>query len=155
MTSAPSWNVGQLGVCPALLEAAVSRRSGTKQRSETLDRVEALLMRGIVTDIPGNLSHLLVARWLAEDGKYERARSILRRMDPMSYLLPGPEAWRMIGQLSTRLGDTTSAIDAYQRFLNLRKAAEPGPYADQVRQARVELARLGGKEVERYHVFRN
>jgi hypothetical protein len=155
MTSAPAWNVGQLGVCPALLEAAASRRSNAKRRSETLDRVEGLVLRGIVTDMPGNLSHLLIARWLAEDGKYEGARTILRRMDPMSYLLPGPESWRMIGILSTKLGDTTSAIDAYQRFLNLRKDAEPGPYGDQVREARAELTRLGGKEVERYHVFRN
>jgi serine/threonine-protein kinase len=139
---APGWRVGNLGICPLLLEAWLDRRPGQRWTSPALDRLEPLLLGGIITELPHNLTYLMAARWRAEQGDTVRALRLLRRFDPMAYQVTEPARWRLEGHLAAAVGDTAGAVRAYRRFLEIRDQPDPGPMEAGVREVRAALAAL-------------
>jgi hypothetical protein len=106
------------------------------------DRIAILPFRARIVGLVG-VEHLVLARAWESRGDYRRAASAAR------LILEGQGApsiaratgARMEGRLSLLAGDTTGAIAAYQRYLDLRRDAEPVliPQRDSVR---AELAKL-------------
>ena len=139
----PGWRVSRLDLCPLLLEAALEwRDDAPPARTPALDRVEALLRAGPQAEMPGNLAHLMVARWRELQGRYADALSLVRQRDPMAWPLTAPAAWLAEGRLATQAGDTTGAIRAYEHYLALRDQPDPGPIAEEARWVRARLSEL-------------
>lgn len=139
--AAPAWRVGRLELCPILIEAGVAQlRSNI--RSAQLTKLEALLLKGTMSETPGNYAYFLAAKWLEAGGEQRAALSMIHHMDPASNWLVGPVAFRMQGRIASTLGYRSEAIGAYERLLALRPNPEPGPMADDIHNVRMELANL-------------
>jgi hypothetical protein len=76
-----------------------------------------------------------------QDSTGRELTSVLGR-DPMSGHLVEPAAWRFEGRLATRVGDTTAAIHAYTRFLEIRDQPDPGPLSEERREVQRHRAAL-------------
>jgi hypothetical protein len=142
---APNWGVGKVDLCPLLLEAALGRGMPSS-RSPAIDRVERLLLRGVMAEQPGNFANLIVARWREAQGDYKSALTVIRRRDPMAMHLAHPASWRLEGRLAALVGDTAGAIHAYTRYLEIRDRPDPGPMAEEARAVRAHLAALTARK---------
>ena len=139
---AQGWRVGNFDLCALLLEAWLDRRPGGAWTSAPLERLERVLMGGALTELPGNIAYLIVARWREEQGDARRALAVIRRRDPMSMQVVHPASWFLEGRLAIAAGDTAGAVYAYRRYLEIRDMPDPGMMTDDVRVARRQLARL-------------
>jgi hypothetical protein len=84
----------------------------------------------------------MAARTRESQGLHRRALALIRRRDPMSLHVVEPASWFLEARLAAQVGDTAGAVRAYTRFLEIRDRPDPGPFAEQVRQARDRLAAL-------------
>ena len=144
---------GFFSACAGLLEAWRLRVVGLPG-TEALLAYDSLVRQGPLRHGPtGSLEptqNLLLTRWLREDGDYERALRAARRgrsSTPfqavvlndgfdMAYL-------REEAPLHALVGDTTAAIEAYERYLTFREEAS-GPWALQLDSVRAEYLALTG-----------
>jgi hypothetical protein len=138
----PGWRAGRLDVCSLLLESELDQLARRQAKSAALDRLETVLLQGILTEAPGNLAYLMAARTRESQGLHRRALALIRRRDPMSLHVVEPASWFLEARLAAQVGDTAGAVRAYTRFLEIRDRPDPGPFAEQVRQARDRLAAL-------------
>jgi len=141
--------VGPLDVCPLFLEAQLDRRKNPRAPSPALDSLERLMRRGVGNNLPGDIANLFIARWRSEQGDLRSALEAVRRRSRIRgfawlpiYTLPIPAFWREEGRLAALVGDTTSAVRAYTKYLRIRDDPSPGPMAAEVRRVREHLAQL-------------
>ncbi len=134
-----------LGACAATLALVRARRDSAPDVDHRLEAVDSMLRWTVAAydnDAMAGFEHRIVARLWEERG--ERARAL----HALHYVVFGFADWRFAasdareeGRLAALLGDTTTAIRAYRRYLDFRRDAEPAliPQRDSVR---AELARL-------------
>ncbi len=144
---------GFFSACAGLLDAWRLRVAGLTSM-EALLTYDSLVRQGPLSRGPAGsfepTQNLLLARWLREDGDHVRALRAARRgrsSTPfvavainggfdMAYL-------REEAPLHALVGDTTAAIEAYERFLAFREEAS-GPWALQLDSVRAEYLALTG-----------
>ena len=124
-----------------MLEAAVEARRGTRGPRPALARLEDLMARGTGLELPGNVANLILARWFEERGDTAAAFRAARRQN-LRFSTVAPAQLYEEGRLSALNGDTANAVRAYKHYLTLRDQPDPGPMADEVRQAKAQLAAL-------------
>ena len=89
--------------------------------------------------------------WLARSyeafGDYDEALAVIRRRPRFFYMWAeySPGFFKEEGRLAALAGDTVGAIDAYQKYLNLRTDPHPGSMQEQVDEVRHALAELVGE----------
>ena len=131
------------GQCAVLLEAVLETMGGSGT-TEVLTRLDSLSRRG--AEQP--LYNLIVARlWEARGNipkAYEAAqRHSFRTVTPISLLEPAFARAR--GRFAVLMGDTASAIDAYQRYLLFRTRPDSGEVQQEVESVRAALNDLGAE----------
>jgi hypothetical protein len=141
--------------CASLLEVWRLRVAGMPS-FEALLAYDSLVRRGPVSRMRGPTGrfeptqNLLLARWFREEGDYERALRAARRGRSSSPLVAAivndgydMDYLREEAPLHALVGDTTSAIEAYERYLALREQAN-GPWALQLDSVKSEYLVLTG-----------
>jgi hypothetical protein len=141
--------VGQLDVCPLLLEAQLEAAHGPGQSSPALDALERLMKRGVGFELPGNLANLLIARWRERQKRYPDALAATRRnmhalASASTFVILRPAFLREEGRLAAMMGDTTAALRAYRSYLTLRDRPDVDAMRVEVRTIESELSRLEG-----------
>jgi hypothetical protein len=124
-----------------VLEAQLSAQRHDPTAAERLRLLDSMLVNPLEDRVPlvGNLvaAHLHVAR-----GELAEARAALRRRWWGHWVDPGYVVYhREEGRLAALAGDTTAAIQAYRRYLVLRRDADP-ELQPRVRAVRAALAAL-------------
>jgi tRNA A-37 threonylcarbamoyl transferase component Bud32 len=136
------------GVCPALAEALVESHDAGRRDTPALDSLETKLRRGTRWEFPTNAAIPVLARLRRQRGQHERALSAARM-----HLLGEPFFWQSRvallkeeGDLAVIVGDTTGALEAYQRYLAFRTDPDDlgAPQVDSVRAALDALLRARG-----------
>jgi tetratricopeptide (TPR) repeat protein len=129
------------GLCARVLEAALEAGATS---TPALSRLDRLHRGGTGLQAPGEAG-LLLARWLEARGDTAGALAAVRRRQgnwSIEALRVLPAVLREEGRLSELTGDTAAAVLAYEHYLRLRDAPEPGPMSDEVRRVQAHLATL-------------
>jgi hypothetical protein len=137
--------VGELGVCPLLLDAMVEWTGQVPETSPALERLDSLMRLGPL-EAPYDLANLWLARSYVLQGNIDKAYAAIRRQPAANFLVHlRPAYFREEGRLAAMTGDTAAAIKAYERYLTVRDDPDPvlQPVVDSVR---AELAALVGRE---------
>ncbi|HLB36602.1 MAG TPA: serine/threonine-protein kinase [Gemmatimonadales bacterium] len=139
----PTWPPNLAQVCAAVIEAAVAQRAGRSDAGRLIDELDRTLLTLPYRTM--SWENLAMARLLEARGEYARAAAAARRFRYFFTYTPFLSThYREAGRLSELAGQREQAIDAYTRYLALRRDPEPAlkPEVDKVRQA---LARLTGE----------
>lgn len=128
------------GLCARVLEAALEAGHTS---TPALSWFHQLHSGGIAG--PPSEAGLLLARWLEARGDTVGALAAVRRRDGGyggGALRVLPATLREEGRLAALSGDTAAAVLAYEHYLRLRDAPEPGPMSEEVRRVQAHLATL-------------
>jgi hypothetical protein len=133
------------GICPAMVEALLEGLGPRRAESPALEQLEALLRLGPGMEVPAIPGVLAVARLLRQRGELHRALQWLEDTRywglAVSRHFQAPYA-REEGELALLVSDTTRAIRAFQRYLNIRVAPDPGVVQAEVDSVRAALDAL-------------
>ena len=143
MSVAPSWRIGRLDLCPTLLEAMLEQSSGSR-RMDARTRLRDILLKGTMTELPGNVAYLVASRMFELLDQPAMALALVRRRDPMSGHMIQPAAWLLEGKLALLQADTAGAIHAYTRYLEIRDRPDEGQLLQEAQRARTLLGELKG-----------
>ncbi len=134
--------------CPLLLEARLEFLDTKRTSWPAFERLDSLMQEGYANDPASRLANLYIARWRETQGDYAAALAAVRRRFYRGFFgeaLSLAAYLRQEGRLAAAVGDTAGAIRAYDHYLRLRTAPDPGPMQEEVDQVRAELARLVGE----------
>ncbi len=138
-----------VGICPAMVEAFVESHDTIRADTPALDMLESLMRTGPGFEMPASIGMLAVTRLARARGQLERALEAAGDGCCWGAQL---SAWARApllqeeGELAAILGDTTRAIDAFVRYLNIRVDPDPGYVQNEVDSVRTMLTRLRGGE---------
>jgi TolB-like protein len=141
ISAAPGWRIGHLDLCPLLLEAMLEHASGS-HRLDARAKLRNLLLKGTMSESPGNVAYLLGARMFVSLDQSALALSLVRRRDPMSAHMIQPAAWLLEGKLALLRRDTAGAVHAYTRYLEIRDRPDEGLLMQEGRRVRRLLGEL-------------
>jgi tetratricopeptide (TPR) repeat protein len=136
-------------LCPTLAEALVESWDRERRDTPALDTLAAMLWRGEYREFPGHVAPAVLTRLLRQRGRYDRALAATqlhpKGVDYFYYVQRCP-LLKEEGDLAAIVGDTTRAIAAYRRYLELRTNPDEGMRAevDAVRAALDALLRAKG-----------
>lgn len=127
--------------CADLLAAWWAVEEGeTRVADSLLGRLSALDARRPLAGRVLQEGNLILADLLGRRGEPDRAINVLRR-DRFSLPIYLSTHLRERGRLAALIGDTVKAVDAFERYLSLRRDPAP-PLAYQVARVRAELSGL-------------
>ena len=130
-------------VCVRIIEAGLMPLSDRLPILVALDSVVS--SQSFVADREVEASDLSMVLAIAfeEHGEYERALgALMRQLIGLGYRYPFLSArYRREGRLALAVGDTTRAIDAFERYMRFRDAPEPALQAE-TDEIRAQLAVL-------------
>jgi hypothetical protein len=136
---------GELGICPAMVEAIVEAHRTPMSTTPALDRLEQLARLGPDWEWPSSTAMLLVARLCRARGDLNRALAAAGDAGVRNaafYQNLRPPYLREEAELATLVGDTARAIRAFSEYLNIRVAPDPGVVQAEVDSVRVALNAL-------------
>lgn len=128
--------------CVAIVELVRAWRAGSPDLLARLESADSLMRRRLIPSQFQGYENIVVARVWESLGNRRRALSAIR-----VYTIGGPGAaaysLREEGRLAASLGQVDRALEAYRRYLDYRKDAEPPlvPQRDSVRLAMARLVR--------------
>jgi hypothetical protein len=133
------------GICPAMVEALLEGLEPLRPDNPALEQLESLLRLGPGMEVPAIPAVLAVARLRRRRGEVDRALQWLEDTRywglAISRHFQAPYA-REEGELALLVGDTARAIRAFQRYLNIRVAPDPGVVQAEVDSVRAALDAL-------------
>jgi hypothetical protein len=126
----------------AILSAQMAARERSSRAAEQLRTLDSTLDDPSAdSDWMLTVGNLIAARLHADRREYREALGAIRRRD-RNRLRPIYVTYHLEeGHIAAAAGDTTGAIAAYQRYLRIRKDAEPR-LQPEVQKVRAELAAL-------------
>jgi hypothetical protein len=133
------------GVCPAMVDAVLESFGHQSAAAPALERLEALLRQAPGMELPAMPGVLAVARLRRQRGEFLQALNWLGEACcwgmAVSRHFQAPYA-KEEGELALLVGDTTRAIRAFERYLNIRVAPDPGVVQAEVDSVRAALNAL-------------
>ena len=106
------------------------------------------MREGYDNDHASGVANLYIARWREAQGDRVAALAAVRRRlyrPHFSQTTTLAAYLRREGELAVAVGDIAGAIRAYDHYLQLRTAPDPGPMQEEVERVRVELSRFFGE----------
>jgi hypothetical protein len=136
---------GQVGICPAMVEAFVEGHRPPVRECPALDRLEELARLGLAHERPSGPSMLLVARLARTRGDLDRALDAVTDAGVRNSAFFNhyrPPYLKEEGELAELTGHAAQAIRAFRLYLNLVVDPDAGPIQAQVDSVRDALATL-------------
>jgi serine/threonine-protein kinase len=137
-------------LCPVLVEALVESRDRERPKTPALDSLESVLWKGWgQAAFPGQVAAALLTRMLRQRGEFARALAVTQLHEAGYGYFHYTQRCPLLkeeGELAALLGDTTRAIAAFRRYLEIRIDPDEGmrEEREQVRAALDALVRAKG-----------